>query len=235
MKVDKKRFKELKKEAGGIAKIQCSLIVNLKEGLGEKNNQSCNFYIYPNGLYFDFTFGDKIYISMDDIKNIKCTINIIEVYMSNEEVIKFEISKEKDIVKAYNLIVDYAKLMNSKLTVAELKEQKRKEFERIMASNPEVDKSSKPKEKPKSEYQELMDMYAKARSDAYTMKLEDNTARCPKCGSTSLSADKKGFSLAKGAAGVFLAGPYGAVAAGHGKNKVIVTCLNCGHQWKAGK
>lgn len=60
-------------------------------------------------------------------------------------------------------------------------------------------------------------------------------ACCPKCGSTSLSANKKGFGLLKGAAGVATFGAYGVVTAGIGKNKVIVTCLNCGHQFKPGK
>lgn len=60
-------------------------------------------------------------------------------------------------------------------------------------------------------------------------------ACCPKCGSTSLSANKKGFGLIKGAAGVIVAGPVGVVAAGHGKNKIIVTCLNCGKQFKPGR
>lgn len=60
-------------------------------------------------------------------------------------------------------------------------------------------------------------------------------AYCPDCGSTSLSADKKGFGLAKGAAGAMVAGPIGILAAGHGKNKVIVTCLNCGKQFEPGQ
>lgn len=115
-------------------------------------------------------------------------------------------------------------------------ERKRKEFERIMASNPEVDKSKKAKEKPKSEYQQMMEAYTKAKIEASLRKADDNKiVRCPKCGSTSITANKKGLSLAKGAAGVFVAGAIGVVAAGHGKNKVIITCLNCGHQWKAGK
>lgn len=38
-------------------------------------------------------------------------------------------------------------------------------------------------------------------------------ACCPKCGSTSLSANKKGFGLIKGAAGIMVAGPVGVVAA----------------------
>lgn len=60
----------------------------------------------------------------------------------------------------------------------------------------------------------------------------DGQARCPKCGSTSLTGNKKGFGLGKGAVGAVVLGPVGILAAGAGKNKVIVTCMKCGHQWK---
>lgn len=61
-------------------------------------------------------------------------------------------------------------------------------------------------------------------------------ACCPKCGSTSLSANKKGFSAGKATAGIFLTGGLaGAVAGGIGANKVEVTCLNCGHKFHPGK
>lgn len=122
----------------------------------------------------------------------------------------------------------------------EEKERKRKEYERIMASNPEVTIKVNTKTNTKTsaqkelEYKRIMASNPSVSTVTQSSTI-DNTVCCPKCGSTSLSADKKGFSLAKGAAGVFLAGPYGAVAAGHGKNKVIVTCLNCGKQWKPGK
>jgi RNase P subunit RPR2 len=43
---------------------------------------------------------------------------------------------------------------------------------------------------------------------------------CKKCGSTSISGNKKGYSLMTG----FI-----------GANKVKITCMNCGHQWTAGK
>lgn len=42
---------------------------------------------------------------------------------------------------------------------------------------------------------------------------------CPKCGCTHLSANKKGFSYWTGAIG---------------SQKVYITCLRCGHRWKAG-
>mgnify|MGYP001176429034 CR=1 FL=1 len=56
---------------------------------------------------------------------------------------------------------------------------------------------------------------------------------CPKCYSTSLSANKKGFSLGKAAVGTLIAG--GPLLGAVGKNKIEVTCLKCGHKWKAGK
>ncbi len=64
---------------------------------------------------------------------------------------------------------------------------------------------------------------------------KEGIACCPKCGSTSLSANKKGFGLLKGMVGATIVGPYGIAAAGVGKNKVIVTCLNCGKQFNPGK
>lgn len=68
-------------------------------------------------------------------------------------------------------------------------------------------------------------------------RIKDNKAAgvacCPKCGSTSLSANKKGFSAGKAAAGMFLTGGLaGAVAGGIGANKVEVTCLSCGHKFR---
>lgn len=60
-------------------------------------------------------------------------------------------------------------------------------------------------------------------------------ACCPKCGSTSLSASKKGFSLGKAAAGAFVAGPVGLVGGTLGANKLEVICLNCGHKFRPGK
>jgi hypothetical protein len=70
-------------------------------------------------------------------------------------------------------------------------------------------------------------------------RIQDNqnnaVACCKKCGSTSLSANKKGFGLTKGAVGIAVAGPIGILAAGKGKNKIKITCLNCGNKFKPGK
>ncbi len=63
----------------------------------------------------------------------------------------------------------------------------------------------------------------------------DTTPKCPHCGSTSLSADKKGFGVGKAAVGAAIAGPIGLATGAKDSNKVILTCLNCGFQWKAGQ
>lgn len=67
---------------------------------------------------------------------------------------------------------------------------------------------------------------------AGTARPSGKVACCPKCGSTSLTANKKGFGIGKAAVGVMTFGMYGAIAGGIGSNKVIVTCLNCGYKWK---
>lgn len=61
---------------------------------------------------------------------------------------------------------------------------------------------------------------------------KENEAHCPRCGSTSLSADKKGFGFGKAAVGSVLAGPVGLLAGGIGAKKIEITCLNCGYRFK---
>lgn len=59
----------------------------------------------------------------------------------------------------------------------------------------------------------------------------NGVACCPKCGSTSLSANKKGFGIGKAVIGASIA-PIGLVAGNINAKKLWVTCLNCGHRWK---
>jgi ssDNA-binding Zn-finger/Zn-ribbon topoisomerase 1 len=58
---------------------------------------------------------------------------------------------------------------------------------------------------------------------------------CPKCGSTQITANKKGFGGGKGLGGALLLGPLGLLYGFRGSNKILATCLNCGHQWECGK
>lgn len=55
--------------------------------------------------------------------------------------------------------------------------------------------------------------------------------RCPRCHSTAITANQKGFGVGKAAIGAVALGPIGLLAGGFGSKKVKITCLRCGHQW----
>ena len=73
--------------------------------------------------------------------------------------------------------------------------------------------------------------------------------KCPKCGSTSVSSNKKGYGVVKGGLGAITAmglapftggaslavGAIGAGAGNIGRNKIICTCMNCGYKFKPKK
>lgn len=64
----------------------------------------------------------------------------------------------------------------------------------------------------------------------------EGVACCPRCGSTSLSLNKKGFGGGKATAGMFITGGLGGAVAGtYGMNKMKITCMNCGYTYKPGK
>lgn len=57
-------------------------------------------------------------------------------------------------------------------------------------------------------------------------------AKCPRCGSTSLSGHKKGVGIGKAVIGASLFGPFGLILGNWGAKKVKVTCLRCGKRFK---
>lgn len=64
----------------------------------------------------------------------------------------------------------------------------------------------------------------------------DKIPYCPRCKSTSLSAQKKGFGIGKAVIGASLTcSALGLVGGNIGACKINVTCLNCGKRFKAGK
>lgn len=66
-----------------------------------------------------------------------------------------------------------------------------------------------------------------------TSEISDNLARCPRCGSASLSANKKGFGMGKAVVGTLAFGVIGGALAGSiGAKKIEVTCLKCGKKFK---
>lgn len=61
---------------------------------------------------------------------------------------------------------------------------------------------------------------------------KDKTARCPKCGSTSIQYTNKKLSVGRALVGDAVAGPAGAVLGGLSSKKGYAVCLKCGKQWK---
>lgn len=66
--------------------------------------------------------------------------------------------------------------------------------------------------------------------------MDTEAVKCPKCGSTQIHVDKKGFSTGKAVIGTVVANPViGALAGAAGSNKIIITCLKCGNQFNPGE
>jgi len=63
----------------------------------------------------------------------------------------------------------------------------------------------------------------------------ENQIQCPKCHSTQITAQSKGFSAGKAAAGAVLTGGLGLLAGTIGSKKIVITCLACGKQFAPGE
>ena len=59
--------------------------------------------------------------------------------------------------------------------------------------------------------------------------------KCPRCLSSQLTANKKGFGIGKAIGGGILLGPIGLLGGAIGSSKIVITYLKCGHKWKPGK
>lgn len=58
-----------------------------------------------------------------------------------------------------------------------------------------------------------------------------NSLVCPKCGSTNVHVDKKGFDGQKACCGFLTCGPLGFLCGTDGANKLEKTCLDCNKTW----
>lgn len=68
-------------------------------------------------------------------------------------------------------------------------------------------------------------------NDGFPSISDNETMKCPKCRSTYVSVDKKGFGAGKALAGAVLTGGVGLLAGFIGSNKVKATCLKCGYKF----
>ncbi|MDR2300607.1 MAG: hypothetical protein LBF38_00940 [Deltaproteobacteria bacterium] len=61
---------------------------------------------------------------------------------------------------------------------------------------------------------------------------EEEKVSCPKCQSTQIVIQEKGFSPVKGAIGGLALGNLGLLAGFHGSKNIMLYCLGCGHRWE---
>lgn len=150
----------------------------------------------------------------------------------------------KDVIKINNVDIDLLEVVNRfgtgrikvikyicDITGADLKEAKDavdKYFDAYYGKN--LSFSEKRKLKKEQEAKEFRELESKKR------KLnEQNIAYCPKCGSTSLSAGKKGLDVGSSILGASIFGTIGLMAGAGDTESIKVTCLKCGNQFKAGR
>ena len=76
-------------------------------------------------------------------------------------------------------------------------------------------------------YQKMQKRVVKQQDSMYR-----KMAKCPRCGSTSLSYDTKKLSIGRALVGDAIAGAPGAVLGGLSSKKGYAVCLNCGKKWK---
>lgn len=100
----------------------------------------------------------------------------------------------------------------------------------LLSENINIDESMVIKRKKTEEKRRIQKMLRSQHQTSEYFK----PVSCPKCGSTSISTQKRGFKWGRAIAGAALTGfiDIGAVAGAAGSNKMINVCQRCGHQWE---
>ena len=79
------------------------------------------------------------------------------------------------------------------------------------------------------------EMQQPALSQEASVGTQAKKLKCPKCASDELTSGKKGFSGSQAVGGAILTGGIGILAGTIGSNKIKITCLACGFQFKPGE
>jgi hypothetical protein len=86
------------------------------------------------------------------------------------------------------------------------------------------------------DYEKVLREFDEYENESELKKMDiQSPIECPKCKCTQLSANNKNFNIGGAVGGMIIFGTVGALGGFAGNKKVIITCLKCGYQWKAGK
>ena len=102
----------------------------------------------------------------------------------------------------------------------------------IELENKRIQKAAGNKEK-WSEIQKEQNEIRRQKYIAKHASKANEVIHCPKCSGTQISAHKKGFGLGKAVVGTVTFGVLAGAGFGMvGKNKIYLSCMHCGNQWK---
>ncbi|WP_243578011.1 zinc ribbon domain-containing protein [Clostridium minihomine] len=180
-----------------------------------------------NDIVARFSYTDSRIADFYNPKNYKFNISEEDVGFNPKKVIAY--------IPTLQVVYDEVQRLCGKdyaFPVTELKQPEKSFWQKISEESRELNRQREmtpPPIKPKQ----------LSKKERIKENKTNGIACCPKCASTSLSANKKGFGIGKAVvgagAGIFTAGAAGLIgltAGNAGAKKVIITCLNCGHQWK---
>lgn len=229
MILSKSELEIKRQECGGPKGVKCNVLSTCEYSKEVKTGTRGSLSVMDNGVYFQVVLGVKLYIPLYELSNVENVNNKLVIYTSDDKYI-FRIDKQFDFNKIYNMLRNILGLECEKVSIKQNKspkqlekERKKAEFERIMASCPEVE--AKP---------------IKSQNDFERDKIKEYDRQgvpyCPKCKSVSIQyvERRKQLSLGRAVVGGALLGGVGAVLGGVTSKKVKgkLKCLKCGYEWK---
>ncbi len=221
-------FKQLKKERGS-----CLFsVIGYVDGFNGMKVSMNTVGFYATGLFIDGLLNIKAYIPREHLVLAKLNQTSATAYrihiktdIPNSEEIIIRVDKPKDAVKRYIELMDYLGMPLTQDEISSLNFKMQLNFE----AKKEEERQKKEAEEQKRIQQQLYrienGLESKKEKKARLDKMD--VVYCPKCLSTQITAQKRGFSVGQ-------AITFGTLAGMVGSNKIVLTCMKCGHKFKPG-
>ena len=199
-------------------------------------------------IQLTITGKEKFYNNLKDITNDESSITF--GYPKNDEAEQFKyqlaklmpdkpiniLQKVKDI-QQFNPTIENENIIESKPVT--LKEKRAQFQKRAREANPKAFGNILTDDEKEECFEAPAQNIVKSKKEIFKERRAEldkqGVIYCPKCLSTQLSINQKGFSAGNAFAGGLLLGPLGLLAGTSGSKKVRITCLKCGHKFYPGK